>query len=93
VRLAHALKLRVVAEGVETEGQAELLVKMGCDELQGYLFAKPMPARAVMLWARGQDDQPHPRIADSLFLDTAPVPIPQPSEAGGLTALGSGPAS
>lgn len=74
VRLAHALKLRVVAEGVETEAQAELLIQMSCDELQGYLFAKPMPARAVMLWARGDDDVVHPRIADSLFHDTAPTP-------------------
>ena len=97
VRLAHALKLRVVAEGVETEGQAELLIKMGCDELQGYLFAKPMPARAVMLWARGQDDPPHPRIADSLFHDTVPAAMaaatPHPGEAGGLQPVGSGPAS
>jgi EAL domain-containing protein (putative c-di-GMP-specific phosphodiesterase class I) len=74
VRLAHALKLRVVAEGVETEAQAELLIQLGCDELQGYLFAKPMPARAVMLWASGQDDPARPRIADSLFHDTAPAP-------------------
>ena len=74
VRLAHALKLRVVAEGVETEAQAELLIQLGCDELQGYLFAKPMPARAVTLWAHGQDDPARPRIADSLFHDTAPTP-------------------
>jgi len=74
VRLAHALKLRVVAEGVETEAQAELLIQLGCDELQGYLFAKPMPARAVMVWARDQADQPRPAVIDSLFRDTAPTP-------------------
>jgi diguanylate cyclase (GGDEF)-like protein len=40
--LAGALRLHVVAEGVETERQAELLRSLGCDELQGYLFAKPL---------------------------------------------------
>jgi diguanylate cyclase (GGDEF)-like protein len=47
VSLAHALKLRVVAEGVETEVQADLLRKMACDEFQGYLFGKPVPATDV----------------------------------------------
>lgn len=44
VRLARALDLRVVAEGVETRQQADLLKQLGCDELQGYFFAKPMKA-------------------------------------------------
>jgi EAL domain-containing protein (putative c-di-GMP-specific phosphodiesterase class I) len=39
VALARALDLRVVAEGVETQQQAELLTELGCDELQGYLYA------------------------------------------------------
>lgn len=72
VRLAHALGLRVVAEGVETEGQRDVLVRLGCDELQGYLFARPMAAHALGLWAltdgqRGGDAQ----FRDSLFQDTA----------------------
>jgi EAL domain-containing protein (putative c-di-GMP-specific phosphodiesterase class I) len=49
--MARTLGLRVVAEGVETTAQRDLLVQMGCDELQGYLFAKPMSARAIALWA------------------------------------------
>jgi diguanylate cyclase (GGDEF)-like protein len=76
VRLAHALKMRVVAEGVETEAQAGLLIQMGCDELQGYLFARPMPARAVMRWATGQDEQRPPALADSLFQDSAALQPP-----------------
>lgn len=43
VNLAHALKLNTVAEGVETEEQLQQLRALGCDEMQGYLFAKPMP--------------------------------------------------
>jgi EAL domain-containing protein (putative c-di-GMP-specific phosphodiesterase class I) len=43
INLAHTLKLDVVAEGVETVLQAEMLQSMGCDEGQGYLFARPMP--------------------------------------------------
>jgi len=51
VRLAHALGLRVVAEGVETRGQRDALVDMGCDEMQGFLFASPMPAKELLQWA------------------------------------------
>jgi EAL domain-containing protein (putative c-di-GMP-specific phosphodiesterase class I) len=41
--LAHSLNLRVVAEGVETDEQEKLLRLLRCDEMQGYLFARPMP--------------------------------------------------
>nr|WP_274598101.1 MULTISPECIES: EAL domain-containing protein [unclassified Pseudomonas] len=40
--LAHELDLNVIAEGVETSDQLELLVKHGCDQIQGYLFSKPV---------------------------------------------------
>lgn len=43
INLAHALKLKVVAEGVETEEQSRLLRLLNCDEMQGYLFSKPVP--------------------------------------------------
>ena len=51
IHMAHALSLRVVAEGVETPGQRNVLVQLGCDELQGFYFAKPMPADTLMAWA------------------------------------------
>lgn len=43
IALAHNFKLKTVAEGVETEDQASFLRQLGCNELQGYLFSKPLP--------------------------------------------------
>ena len=42
INLAHALKLRVVSEGIETKAQLSLLRSLGCDEIQGYLISKPL---------------------------------------------------
>jgi diguanylate cyclase (GGDEF)-like protein len=44
IELAHTLGMEVVAEGVETRVQAEVLRALGCDQVQGYLLARPMPA-------------------------------------------------
>ena len=46
ITLAHNLKLKVVAEGVETEDQLNFLKDLKCDEWQGYLFSKPVPVTA-----------------------------------------------
>lgn len=47
VGLGKALDMDVLAEGVETPEQAGILEAEGCDELQGYLFSKPLPLRDV----------------------------------------------
>jgi diguanylate cyclase (GGDEF)-like protein/PAS domain S-box-containing protein len=44
VTMAHSLGLRVIAEGVETEAQQEILAAVGCDEIQGFVFSRPLPA-------------------------------------------------
>jgi diguanylate cyclase (GGDEF)-like protein len=44
IELAHTLGMEVVAEGVETVAQAHALRELGCDQVQGYLLARPMPA-------------------------------------------------
>lgn len=44
IAMAHKLGIRVIAEGVETQAQLDLLRNFGCDELQGYLFSRPVPA-------------------------------------------------
>ena len=54
VRLAHALGLKVVAEGVETIGQRDVLLGLGCDELQGYFYARPMAAHTLLDWTHGR---------------------------------------
>jgi diguanylate cyclase (GGDEF)-like protein len=66
IRLAHALGLRVVAEGVEHERQCQILASLGCDEFQGYLFARPMEAERLALWASGE-------ATTSSFFDTQPL--------------------
>jgi EAL domain-containing protein (putative c-di-GMP-specific phosphodiesterase class I) len=45
--MSDSLGLRVIAEGVETLDQAQLLKDMGCDTLQGYFFSKPVPAEDI----------------------------------------------
>ncbi|CAN7308234.1 EAL domain-containing protein [Pseudoduganella sp. LjRoot289] len=66
IAMAHSLHLRVVAEGVETEGQLRFLRERRCDEMQGYLFSPPVPAgefeimlregKRLALAAEGEDE-------------------------------------
>jgi diguanylate cyclase (GGDEF)-like protein len=50
VPLGHQLGMRVLAEGVETEAQADRLRTLGCHEAQGYLYARPMPLSELLPW-------------------------------------------
>ncbi len=61
-KMAHAMGLRLVAEGVEDEETARALVAMDVDVLQGYHIAAPMPVEAVGPWARRWATQPVPEL-------------------------------
>ncbi|HEX2603119.1 MAG TPA: GGDEF domain-containing phosphodiesterase, partial [Oxalicibacterium sp.] len=52
VSMAKALQMRIVAEGVETEEQLRVLQKLGCNEIQGYLVSRPLPANDIAVLAR-----------------------------------------
>ncbi len=52
--MGQSLKLDVIAEGVETEAQRDFLLAHGCVTMQGFLFARPMPAEDVGAWIAGQ---------------------------------------
>ena len=65
IALAHGLKVPVVAEGVESARQLELLRELGCDQVQGFLLAHPLPpdALAAILAERLRADAPSPHIS------------------------------
>ncbi len=50
IHLGQAMNLEIIAEGVETEDQLDFLRKEGCEQVQGFLFAKPMPSDALIEW-------------------------------------------
>jgi diguanylate cyclase (GGDEF)-like protein/PAS domain S-box-containing protein len=70
IALARNLKLRVIAEGVESAAQLEFLRAHGCDEMQGYHFSRPVPA-----------EQFERMVRSGRRLAPAPVPVPEPLRA------------
>jgi EAL domain-containing protein (putative c-di-GMP-specific phosphodiesterase class I) len=56
IHMAHELGMKVIAEGIETSNQFDLLKAAGCDYGQGYLFAKPLPSNALMSFAKQAND-------------------------------------
>jgi EAL domain-containing protein (putative c-di-GMP-specific phosphodiesterase class I) len=61
IAMAHRLRLRVVAEGVESEEQVEFLRKYACDDLQGYLLGRPVPAEQFAEWLGARRGRPTAR--------------------------------
>jgi len=56
IALGKAMKLEVVAEGVETDRQYAIVRRLGCDLVQGYFIAKPMSAERLSNWCKGHED-------------------------------------
>jgi CheY-like chemotaxis protein len=66
IALAHSLRLRVIAEGIETEGQLNYLLSHGCDEMQGFYFSRPIPAQQLEQMLREDRRLPLPeKTADA----------------------------
>ena len=73
VQLGRSLGLRIVAEGIETEGQRLRVARSRCDLGQGYLFARPAPGHAIKGWSRELSRMASPA-------ETASRPKPRPAE-------------
>lgn len=54
IRLAQGLSLKTIAEGIETEEQRELIGRLGCDMMQGYLLARPQPLAVIIDWLKAR---------------------------------------
>jgi EAL domain-containing protein (putative c-di-GMP-specific phosphodiesterase class I) len=65
VALAKNLRMTVVAEGVESPGQRAFLLRLGCEAMQGFLFAGPLDPEQVETLIRQGDGWPGPRVASS----------------------------
>lgn len=63
IRMAHSLKLEVVAEGVETAAQLAFLKRIHCDQVQGYFFSRPLPPLALEQFLRQCPPAPVPETA------------------------------
>ncbi len=81
IGLGHTLGLRVVAEGVERSDEAVWLRDAGCDELQGYLFSKPMPPMQVEAWLQGRLLAPAPPVRVRLGAAPRIAAAPEPKAA------------
>jgi diguanylate cyclase (GGDEF)-like protein/PAS domain S-box-containing protein len=61
IRMAQTLGLGTVAEGIETQDQACLMARLGCDKGQGYLYSQPLEAAALVAWVRARASVPAAR--------------------------------
>ncbi|MCC6474375.1 MAG: EAL domain-containing protein [Burkholderiales bacterium] len=79
INLAHTLGMRVIAEGIETQGQIDFLSGHGCDEMQGFFFARPMPPAdclALLRDGRRLDlAEPQPGRPAVLVVDDSPADL------------------
>jgi diguanylate cyclase (GGDEF)-like protein/PAS domain S-box-containing protein len=72
IAMGRSLDMRVVAEGVETQAQAECLGMLGCDEVQGYLLSRPLPSELLLPWLQSRFESEASR-RNRAFADTGPI--------------------
>ena len=70
IRLGHSLRLKVVAEGVETEKQLTYLQNHGCDEVQGFYFSCPIPSGNCEQWLLNKGELPVNEYTQQVAVDS-----------------------
>jgi len=76
VHLAHSLRMRTVAEGVEQPEHASVLARYGCDAMQGFLVAAPMAPEAIGAFLRTWPNRPRPSLDEPTATDLLPLQEP-----------------
>jgi diguanylate cyclase (GGDEF)-like protein len=79
IQLARSLRMQTMAEGVETEAAAALLLRLGCVQAQGYLYARPMPAAQMSAFLQAWRE--HGRFAQAPAAPLRPAALPRPVQA------------
>jgi diguanylate cyclase (GGDEF)-like protein/PAS domain S-box-containing protein len=75
IAMGHSLNMKVVAEGVESDAQAEFLFGLGCDEIQGYLLSRPLPAMQFSVWLKRHAERQARLKAQRRRADTSPLTL------------------
>jgi EAL domain-containing protein (putative c-di-GMP-specific phosphodiesterase class I) len=73
IAMGRSMRMCVVAEGVETDAQAAVLRELGCNEIQGYLLARPMPGADFAGWLLEYNEGRSRRHSRNRFSDTNPI--------------------
>ena len=73
IALGRSMKMSVVAEGVESQAQAQALRELGCDEIQGYLLGRPMPGADFAAWMVEHDRVRSQKRARKRYSEANPI--------------------
>ena len=91
IAMGHSLGLRITAEGVETPDQEQLLLEQGCDNIQGYLHGRPMPAHEMLARLRAER-QAMPDLTRTVPHPVDPVTDEEPAQRDSFDLDAGGPA-
>jgi diguanylate cyclase (GGDEF)-like protein/PAS domain S-box-containing protein len=88
IQIAHGLNIRILAEGIERTEQAKQLSAMGCDEVQGYLYAPPLSAAELTRWLEDRSGLGHDAQPDQAPARQRPTPLRSATRPGFQTRSG-----